>query len=67
MRNSEHAIHGAHRAADAGADRAAHDRADRTRRAVAFTGAFLRAADNTLRMAEMGYASRASTRAAAAR
>ena len=53
-RKSEHAVHGADRAADAGADRAADDGADRTGRAAAFAGAFLRAADDALRMAEMG-------------
>ena len=55
MRNSEYAIHRADRTADTGADRAAHHGADRTRRAAAFAGAFLRAADDALRMAEMGY------------
>ncbi len=50
---SEHAIHGAHRAANAGADRATHDGADRTCGAVAFTRAFLRTANNALRMAGM--------------
>jgi hypothetical protein len=55
MRNSEHAIHRTDRTADTGADRAANDRTDRTRRAAAFAGAFLRAADNPLRITEMGY------------
>jgi hypothetical protein len=55
MRNSEYAVHRADRTADPGADRAAHDSTDRTRRAATFAGAFLRAADNPLRMAEMGY------------
>jgi len=55
MRNSEYAVHSADRAADTGADRAAHDSTDRTRRAATFAGPFLRAADNPLRMAEMGY------------
>ena len=55
MRNSEYAIHRADRAADTGADRAADDSTDRTRRAAAFAGAFLRAADDPLRMTEMGY------------
>ena len=55
MRNSEYAVHRADRTADPGADRTAHDSADRTRRAAAFAGAFLRAAADPLRMAEMGY------------
>lgn len=50
---SEHAIHSAHRAANASADRATHDGTDRTRGAVALTRAFLRAANNALRMAGM--------------
>ena len=55
MRNSQYAIYRANRAADPGADRTTHDSTDRTRRAAAFAGAFLRAADDPLRMAEMGY------------
>jgi hypothetical protein len=51
---SEHPIHGAYRAANTGADRATHDGTDRTCGAVAFTRAFLRTANNALRMAGMG-------------
>ena len=52
-RQSEHAVDGAHRAADASTDRAAHDGADRAGIATALTGAFPRAADDALRMSEM--------------
>ena len=52
--NPEYAIHGADRAADAGADRAADHTADRTGGPVAFVGAFLGAADDALRMSDMG-------------
>ena len=51
--NPEHALDRAHRAADPGADGAANDAADRTGDPIAFIGAFLRAAHDTLRMAEL--------------
>ena len=51
--HAEHAVHGAYRAADTGADRATHDGTDRTCGAVALTRAFLRTADDALRMAGM--------------
>ena len=53
LRNSEHAIDRAHRAADTRADRSADDGADRTGVTTALTRAFLRAADDALRMSEM--------------
>jgi hypothetical protein len=55
MRNSEYAIHRADCTTDPGADCAAHDGTDRSCRAAAPVGAFLRAADDPLRMAEMGH------------
>jgi hypothetical protein len=50
MRDAEHALDGADRAADTGSDSAAHDTTDGTRDATAFIGAFLRAAHDALRM-----------------
>jgi hypothetical protein len=52
--NPEHAINGTHSAADAGADRAANHTAYRTGGPVAFIRAFLRTADDALRMPELG-------------
>ena len=54
-RNPEHALDGAHRAADAGADRATDHTADRTGDPVTFLRAFLRAAHDALRMPDMGH------------
>ena len=56
--NPEHAVDRADRASNTGTDRAANYRAHRTRRAAAFAGAFVRAADNALCMPKVG-ASRA--------
>jgi hypothetical protein len=53
--NPEHAVDCADRASNTGTDRAANYRADRTRRATAFAGAFVRAADNALCMPELGH------------
>ncbi len=52
--NAKHAIDRAHRAADSGTDRAADDATDRTRHAIAFIRAFLRAAHDTLGVPDMG-------------
>jgi hypothetical protein len=52
-RQSKHAVHRAHRPADTRAHRAADDGTDRAGVAAAFTRAFLRAADDTLRMSNM--------------
>jgi hypothetical protein len=54
IRNPEHALDGAHRAADAGADRAAHHAAHRAGDPVAFPGALLGAAHDALRMPDLG-------------
>jgi hypothetical protein len=54
IRNPEHAINGTHGAADAGADRAANHAAYRTGGPVALIRAFLRTADDALRMPELG-------------
>jgi hypothetical protein len=48
--NAEYAVDGANRTSDAGADRAANHGAYRTRCAAALTCAFVRTADNTLRV-----------------
>ena len=53
--NPEHAIHRADCTTHTRADRTSDDRADRTGSAPALAGTFLRAADNALRMPEMGY------------
>src|SRR5450631_2414498 len=50
----EHTLDGPHRAADAGADRAADHATDGTGNPVAFPGALLRPADDALGMAGMG-------------
>ena len=52
-RQSEHAVDRAHRAANTRADCSAHHSADRTGVATALTRAFLRAADDALRMSEV--------------
>ena len=56
--NSEDAVDGTHRAADAGTDRAADDGAHRACRTAAFAGAVisaaLHAADDALRMSGVG-------------
>ena len=49
----EHALDGAHGAADTGADRATHHAADRAGDPVAFPGALLRAAHDALGIAEL--------------
>ena len=54
MRKSKHALDGAHGAADASPDCAAHDTADRACDPVAFIGAFLRAAHDALGVTGMG-------------
>ncbi len=54
IRNSEYAIHGAHRTPNAGTDRSANKPAHRTGGPVALVRALLRAAHNTLRMPELG-------------
>ena len=53
--NSEDPVHSADCATDASPDGSAHNRADRSGRAPALTGTFLRAADDALRMSEVGY------------
>jgi len=50
IRNSQHAIDGAHGTADTGTDRSANQTTHRTGGAVAFVGAFLRAAHDALRL-----------------
>jgi hypothetical protein len=50
----EYASNGAHRAADAGSDRAANYTADGPGNPVAFAGAFLRAPHEALSVADMG-------------
>jgi len=50
----EHTSHRAHRAADTGSDRAADHATHRTGNPVTFTGAFLGAAHDALRIAGMG-------------
>src|SRR5258708_29556797 len=52
--NPEHAFDGSHRAADAGADRAANHSAHRTGGPVTFVCALLRAAHDALRMPDLG-------------
>src|SRR5712664_3554037 len=52
--NPEHALDGAHRPTDAGSNRAADHTAYGAGDPVAFPGAFLRAANDTLRMPDMG-------------
>src|ERR1700688_805278 len=52
--NAEHAVDGTDCAADACTDCAADHRTDRTRRAAALARTFLRAADDALRVPEMG-------------
>jgi hypothetical protein len=52
--NSEHPIHGPQRAADTRADRSADDGADRAGRTAALARASLGAADDTLRVSDMG-------------
>src|ERR1700743_333542 len=51
--NAEYAVHRADGAANAGADLSANGPADRTGNPIAFIGAFLRAAHDTLRMSDM--------------
>jgi len=65
--NPEHAIDRADRTADACTDRAANHRPNRTRRAAALARTLLRAADDALRVTEMGTASNASAIAATAK
>src|ERR1700722_14243907 len=52
--NTEHAVHGAHRAADTSADCAANHAADRTGNPVTLVGSLLGAANDALRMPELG-------------
>jgi hypothetical protein len=52
--NAEYAVHRADGAADAGSDRSANGAADGTGNPVAFIGAFLCAAHDTLRMSDVG-------------
>src|SRR5258705_7261428 len=54
IRDSEHALDGAHRAADAGADRAANHPTHGAANPVAFVSTLLRAAHDALRMTDMG-------------
>src|SRR5665213_3103581 len=51
--NAEHAVHGAHRTADTGADRAANHSADWTGGTAAFIRALLRAANDALGMPDV--------------
>ena len=51
--NAEHALDRAHGTADTGADRASDHTAHRAGNAVAFMGAFLRTAHDTLGMASL--------------
>ena len=51
--DAEYALHGAHRAADAGPDCSADDTADRAGNPVSFVGAFPRAAHDALRVPDM--------------
>jgi len=52
--NPEHTLDGAHRTANAGADRTADHSTHRTGRPVAFIGPLLRSAHDTLGMPDMG-------------
>jgi hypothetical protein len=54
MRQAKHAFDRAHGAADTGANGPAYDPADRARDAVAFIGAFLRAAHDALGVSDVG-------------